>query len=261
MKTFLLLLLPFYLIADNVSLLNLQTTKLNQDFIEPQMVLIKAGSFYFGYDKGELDERPEQNIEIKKDFYIAKYEVTFDEYDKYCEDRGILKPKDNGWGRGNRPVIYVSYEDAKDYARWLSQKSGKRYRLPTEMEWEYALKGETRGKYHFGDNIKKLKQYAWYDKNSFLLGISSRYFGPQIVGQKEPNHNGIYDMHGNVWEWVDSDYTLDHGSKLILDKNFKVLKGGCWASKAWYLRSSKREAEYKDYTSASDGFRLVRDID
>lgn len=247
MKTLLSLLLPLFLFSN--------------DYIEPQMVLIKAGSFYFGSDNAEPDEKPKHLIKLSKPFYMGKYEVTFEEYDKYCEDVGRLKPKDNSWGRGKKPVIYVSFEDAKSYALWLSKKTGKNYRLPTEVEWEYAIKGESTTKYHFGNDLAELKKYAWYDKNSFLLGKDSRFFGPQEVGQKLPNQFGLYDMHGNVWEWVDSDYTLNHNSSLILDENFKVLKGGCWASKAWYLRSSKREFEYRNYTSASDGFRLVRDID
>lgn len=233
----------------------------NQNFIEPQMVLIKSGTFYFGSNIGEPDEKPASLKDIKKPFFIAKFEVTFAEYDLYCEDIGRLKPKDNGWGRGKKPVIYVSFEDAKSYASWLSKKTGKKYRLPTELEWEYALKSDTKSIYHFGDDVKILKKYAWYDKNSFLLGERSRYFGPQEVGQKLPNQNGLYDMHGNVWEWVDSEYTLSHDSEFIIDPNYKVLKGGCWASESWYLRASKREFEYRNYTSASDGFRLVRDID
>lgn len=247
MKTFFLLLLPLYLFS--------------KDYIEPTMVLIKANSFYFGSNSGEADEKPKHLKKIEYDFYISKYEVTFDEYDKYCESIGRLKPNDNGWGRGKKPAIYVSFEDAKSYASWLSNKTGKKYRLPTEYEWEYALKGKTESNYHFGDDKKELENYAWYDKNSFLLGKHSKFFGPQEVGGKLPNQFGLYDMHGNVWEWVDSDYTLDHNSTHTLDKSFKVLKGGCWASKAWYLRSSKREFEYRNYTSASDGFRLVRDID
>ncbi len=225
------------------------------------MVLIKAGSFYFGSDSGDMDERPQHQLKIEKSFYMAKYEVTFEEFDKYTEDIGRVKAKDNGWGRGKKPVIYVSFEDAKHYAAWLSYKTGKKYRLPTEAEWEYAIKGDTKTKYHFGDRLRSLRKYAWFDKNSFDLGESSKYFGPQEVGLKEPNQNGLYDMHGNVWEWVDSEYTLDHKTNMVIDKDYKVLKGGCWASEAKYLRSSEREFEYRNYTSASDGFRLVREID
>ena len=253
MKTFLLLFIPLFLYSNNLISKN--------DYIEPQMVLIKAGGFYFGSDTGDMDEQPKHQVEIKKTFYMAKYEVTFEEFDKYCEDVGRLKPKDNGWGRAKKPVIYVSFEDAKSYAKWLSKKSGKNYRLPTEREWEYALKANTSTKYHFSDTKKDLKKYAWFDKNSFDLGESSKYFGPQPVGLKLPNENGLYDMHGNVWEWVDSEYTLSHKTNMIIDKDYKVLKGGCWASEAKYLRSSSREFEYRNYTSASDGFRLVRDIE
>lgn len=254
MKTILWLLFPLVLFSNNLII-----TK--KDYIEPQLVLIKADSFYFGSDNGDMDEKPKHKVKIDKSFYMGKYEVTFDEYDKYCESVGRRKPKDNGWGRGKKPVIYVSFEDAKSYAKWLSDKTGKKYRLPTEKEWEYALKANSNTKYHFGNNIKSLRKYAWFDKNSFDLGEFSKYFGPQVVGQKLPNQNALFDMHGNVWEWVDSDYTIDHKTNKIIDENYKVLKGGCWASEAVYLRSSEREFEYRNYTSASDGFRLVREVD
>jgi formylglycine-generating enzyme required for sulfatase activity len=226
-------------------------------YIEPHLILIKKGSFYLGNDKNP-SESPKKKIEIKKPFYISKYEVTFEEYDLYCKDNNIMPPNDNGWGRGKKPVIYVSFEDAKNYTKWLSKKTGKKYKLPTEIEWEYAFKSNSTN--NFKQIQKNLKQYAWFDQNSYSLGIKSKYFGPQEVGKKLPNQNKIHDMLGNVWEWCDSDFTIDYTHNKAFKKDYKVLRGGCWASTKEYITPTKREGEDKYYSSASDGFRVVMQI-
>jgi formylglycine-generating enzyme required for sulfatase activity len=127
-------------------------------------------------------------------YSIGKYPVTFEEYDYFCEATGREKPSDEGWGRGRRPVINVTAYDAEAYCEWLSKVTGKFYRLPTENEWEYACRGGSDGEYCFGDDVSQLVDYAWYSDNS--EGKT------HPVGEKKPNNYGLYDMHGNVWEWT-----------------------------------------------------------
>jgi len=160
-----------------------------------EMVLIPAGEFMMGLDSGDSDERPFHKVYLDT-YYIDKYEVTFEQYDKFCEatDRG--KPGDNDWGRGNMPVINVTWNDAVAYAEW----AGKR--LPTEAEWEKACRAGSTGKYCFGDSESELGDYAWY------YGNSGNKTHP--VGQKKPNKWRIYDMHGNVWEWCSDWYKKNY---------------------------------------------------
>jgi formylglycine-generating enzyme required for sulfatase activity len=133
-------------------------------------------------------------VTFAKPFAIGKYEVTFAEYDRFAEATGVNKPNDEGWGRGSRPVINVSWEDARKYASWLSGETGKSYRLPTEAEWEYATRAGTETPWSFGDKASDLGKYAWYTDNS------NRQTQP--VGQKLSNPYGLHDLHGNASEWT-----------------------------------------------------------
>ncbi|MEA2019918.1 MAG: formylglycine-generating enzyme family protein, partial [Campylobacterota bacterium] len=182
-------------------------------------------------------------------YQMAKYTVTFKEYDKYCKDRNKTKPDDRGWGRENRPAIYVSWNDAKEYAAWLSKKTNKTYRLPSEEEWEYCCKAGTTTKYSFGDDEKELDKYAWYDKNSYDKGSDHKDYGTHPVGEKLPNPWGLFDMHGNVWEWCE-DWCDS-------DQDRKVLRGGSWVNGAGNLRSFIRNWFNPTVTFSDVGFRLV----
>jgi len=189
---------------------------------EPEMVLIPAGTFQMGSNDGYDDEKPVHTVSVKS-FWMSKYETTFEEYDVFASATGRSKPSDEGWGRGKRPVIYVSWQDAVAYAEWLSKKTGKAYRLPTEAEWEYAARGGSTTKWHFGNDESRLGEYAWYDGNS----------GKQThaVGQKKPNDFGLYDMAGNVQEWTCSEYG-DYGdgkdAKCASGGDMRQLRGCSW---------------------------------
>jgi formylglycine-generating enzyme required for sulfatase activity len=182
---------------------------------------------------------------------IDMFQLTFAEYDKYCEINKTEKPSDEGWGRGRRPVINVSWEDAKMYTEWLNQFLGKGviYALPEEKDWETAcnngkaLKNE-KPNWHFGDDENQLKDYAWYDENS------ERKTHP--VGEKKPNEIGLYDMYGNVWEWSKNWYNEE--------KDAKVLRGGSWFDLADYTRSAYRSSFYPSIRNYDVGFRLLRTL-
>ncbi len=135
------------------------------------------------------------------DFYLGKYEVTFKEYDQFCEEDNRRKPDARGWGRDNRPVINVSWNDADAFCKWLSKKSGKKYHLPTEAEWEYAARAGGKGghKYPWGNDAPDEKRCN-FNNNS----------GTVSVGQYSPNGLGLYDMAGNVWEWCSDWYSKDY---------------------------------------------------
>ena len=202
-----------------------------------------------------------QFVKMLDDIYPYKmnpYQTTFEEYDKYCEDKNTVQPKDNGWGRGKRPVINVSWEDATAYAKWLSAKATKEegkkveYRLPTEDEWYLACNVGVKTKWHFGDDEKLLKEYAWYDKNSYDLGKGHKDYGTHIVGTRKPNVLDLYDMHGNVWEWCEDWYDED--------KDTKVLRGGSWSSNSYDTLSSDRGWVVPTDSSYVVGFRLQRTL-
>ena len=222
-------------------------------------IYLHTNSYEMGSKDGYDDEKPVHTITFDYDFAIAKYPVTFAEYYLYCEDTGVKKPDDRGWGRGNRPVINVSWQDAKAYCDWLSKKSGKKYRLPTEAEWEYACRAKTTTKWSFGGDESKLKEYAWYNKNS-----NSK---THEVGLKKPNDWGLYDMHGNVWEWCEDDWEDNYNSTprdgsahKNKKRGSKVLRGGSWVIDADYSRSAYRDDWVGDYRNGYVGFRLLRTL-
>ncbi|MBL8251975.1 MAG: formylglycine-generating enzyme family protein [Candidatus Competibacter sp.] len=201
----------------------------------------------------------QHDVEIKP-FAIGKYTVTFEEYDHFTEATGQNRPDDEGWGRGRQPVINVSWPDAIAYAEWLSQQTDLTYRLPTEAEWEYACRAGTTTAYHFGASIKE--DQANY-KHGFL-GLASKK--TLKVGQYPANAWGLHDMHGNVWELIDSEYDVDYrGAELrgISDPNSdssRVLRGGSWDLEPSRLRSAAREWVGLRFRGNNCGFRVVRTL-
>ncbi len=166
----------------------------------PTTKKISAGKFKIGNNDpyGTQNERPAVEVEVDE-FEIGETPITFDQYDEFCEATDREKPSDEGWGRGNRPVININWHDAQAYCAWLSQVTGDEYRLPTEVEWEYACRAGTTTRFFFGDNKEDLTDYAVFDTEK-----------TEPVGTKDPNAWGLYDMLGNVWEWTSSPYTPDY---------------------------------------------------
>ena len=231
-----------------------------EEIIKNQEAIIPTSKhFQMGSNNGDDDEKPVHEVVINYDFEIAKYPVTFEEYDLFCEDTGRKKPDDKGWGRGKRPVINISWNDAKAYCKWISEKTGENYRLPTEAEWEFACRAGTTTKWSFGDDKKELEKYAWYNKNS------GRKTHP--VGEKLPNPWGLYDMHGNVWEWCEDDYVdnyentpRDGSANEKGEQKYKVLRGGSWDLNANGSRSAYRYRLYPGFRLINVGFRLLRTL-
>jgi hypothetical protein len=180
-----------------------------------------------------------------KQFAIGRYEVTFEEYDQFVKFTGRRSPPDEGWGRGDRPVSSVSWEDAVAYAKWLAKTSGKNYRLPTGDEWEYAASSGGKDEQWSGtSHAAELSDYAWYKDNSNDK--------TQPVGRKKPNSLGLHDMSGNVWEWVQDCWPGDC--------RFRVVRGGSWNNSPEVLGLSFRFRAYPDGRNSLIGFRLAQDV-
>jgi formylglycine-generating enzyme required for sulfatase activity len=228
----------------------------------PEMVVVPAGEFMMGWpetEKGYSDnEGPQHKVMISRPFAVARFELTFAEWDA-CADRGDC-PRDipaSGSRRARLPVINVGWDDARSYVAWLSKITGKPYRLLSEAEWEYAARAGTTTRYSFGDDEAELDQYAWYSGNSINR--------VHPVGQKAPNAFGLFDMHGNVWEWVGDCYHDDYGGAPVNGAAWtaggchtRVLRGGSWNNSPGLLRVAKRLGASTVEQNDTLGFRVGR---
>jgi formylglycine-generating enzyme required for sulfatase activity len=232
--------------------------------VPPLMVEIPGGSFQQGdVEKlGESWRNPVRSVTIKP-FKLAQYEVTFEEYDRFAIAEGKPLPADQDWGRGRRPVINVSWDDAKAYAEWLSQATGTRYRLPTESQWEYAARSGAKQEVWAGTSEEsQLGEYAVFINNSGNRTAE--------VGGKTSNRLGLYDVSGNVWEWVadcwhDNYKDAPPDGSAWLDANGgncqrRVLRGGSWDNSPEFLRVSYRIWDDADNRYGDIGFRLAQDL-
>ena len=235
----------------------------------PEMVVLPAGRFQMGdlsADRsGDSDERGSRAVTIGRPIAMGRYEVTFAEYQRFATAAGVEIPKTKqNWGRGRRPVINVSWNDARDYAQWLSVQTGKSYRLPTEAEWEYAARAGTSTRYSWGDEIGRNRA------NCGGCGSKWDWEKTAPVGNFAANVFGLHDMHGNVWEWVE-DCWHDNYRGAPSDASAwtagcdgpsrrAVVRGGSWYDLKQDLRSASRSALRPGNRTSYVGFRLVQDL-
>lgn len=241
-----------------------QASAARQSF-EPVMVRIGGGSFTMGTRVGgNYDERPVRTVKVAA-FDLGKYEVTFSQYDTFARATGRALPKDHGWGRGNRPVINVSWNDAKDYIRWLNRNTAGGYRLPSEAEWEYAAQAGSRGDWSFSGDDSKLCKFG-NGVASISKACQESFSNTAPVGSFLPNRNGLHDVHGNVWEWVEDCWHKNYDGAPRTAKAWvgsgscttRVLKGGSWYDGSYQMRSSKRHKGAKATRRHTIGFRIAR---
>jgi len=227
----------------------------------PEMIVVPAGSFMMGSPSTEdgrwNDEGPQQRITFDEPFALARYPVTFEEYDAFCDATGREKPDDNGWGRGRKPVINVSWNDAQAYCDWLSAETGEPYHLPSEAAWEYACRAGTQTRYHWGNEWSSEKANGDRSQDRTT-----------DVGSYAPNVLGFQDMHGNVLEWCADIWNSSHegaapdGSARQVSQHasaaYRVLRGGSWGGYARNCRSAYRNGHATDNRDVGIGFRPAR---
>ncbi|HQL69975.1 MAG TPA: SUMF1/EgtB/PvdO family nonheme iron enzyme [Bacteroidales bacterium] len=229
-----------------------------------ELALVEGGTFNMGSPSSELNRNQDEVLHsvFVNEFYISRHEITFEQYDVFCTSTGRKKPLDNDWGRQNRPVINVTWNDANDFCIWLTKNTGRKYRLPTEAEWEYACRAESESEFYFGSCLSS--DEANYNANfPYMNCIAGKYlFKTNPVGSYRPNKLNLFDMHGNVKEWCSDwfgEYSLTNLSNPQgpQDGTFKVNRGGSWYDHARYCRSACRNAKRLDSYDNNLGFRIV----
>jgi len=254
---------------------------LERECAAPLMAIVPAGCFKMGSppkESGRYErESPQHKVCIAARFAMGVYPVTFEEYDCFADNTRRRRPRDEGWGRGNRPVINVSWNDAQAYCVWLSEQTGQRYRLPSEAEWEYACRAGTDTPFHFGVGLTT-KQANFDGRDTDNGSDNRRYRGKTLpVGSLIPNAFDLYDMHGNVWEWCQDGWHDDYmgapsdgssweersrlswifGSCVL---GARVLRGGSWEDSAWNCRAAARSFDDPDLRYHNIGFRVCRSV-
>lgn len=239
-----------------------------------QMVHLPKGKFLMGSNE-DYSEEPGHAVNINYEFEIGKFPVTLEEYMIFVEDTNSYYPEwleerskynikdgiDDHYKNINQhlnaPIVGVSWYDSMAYCKWLSEKTNNNYRLPTEAEWEYACRANTKDIWSFGDYEEDINDYVIYNRNSNSQA--------EAVGSKLPNPWGLYDMHGNVWEWclddwVDDYYDTPRDGTAYKNENSsnQVVRGGSWVNVDVETRSAFRDYRNPNDRSNSNGFRLIR---
>lgn len=226
------------------------------------MVVVPAGSYRMGSENSH-SERPVHTVTIGAPFAVGRHEVTFAQWDACVRSGGCPRggANDEGWGRGNRPVINVSWDDAQSYVRWLSEKTKKPYRLLSESEWEYAARAGTETAYSWGDEIGVGRANC--------DGCGNRHDNEQTapVGSFAANGWGLHDMHGNVFEWVEDCLNDGYGGApadgsawLSGNCSGRVLRGGSWLDLPSGLRAAIRSGIATGIRISILGFRVARTL-
>ncbi|MGB1238749.1 MAG: SUMF1/EgtB/PvdO family nonheme iron enzyme [Pseudomonadales bacterium] len=249
--------------SDGPEPLSVFRDELNDGQFGPDMVVIEASNFLMGDIQGVGDdnEKPVHPVALKQKFALSRFEVTFAQYDFFAQQTNRPLPSDEGWGRGEQPVINVTWSDARAYTRWLSQQTDLPYRLPTEAEWEFAARAGTETAYWWGDDVRP----GYAHCSDCESGIGSRQ--PAPVGSLKPNPWGLYDMNGNVDEWVDDCYSDNYANApkdgvpgVRSSCQYRAMRGGSWFDINRLVRSSSRYRHPPNTKRNAWGFRVALDV-
>ncbi len=267
-----------------------------------EMVLIPAGSFVMGDDSALDDQKPAHKVTINKPFYLGKYEVTVEQFRRFVEATGYVTDAEKGTGfqgafgwnpetmefkmneeyswrstgfpqSDAHPVVNVSWNDAMEFCKWLSREEGNTYRLPTEAEWEYACRAGTTTRYSHGDapegsakvgNIADAAFEAQFPELKGVIQASDGYAYTSPAGSFLPNPFGLYDMHGNVWEWCADWYDPEYYAKSPANDprgpatgDERVYRGGGWFNCTRGCRSASRSGSQPENRNLTLGFRVA----
>lgn len=228
----------------------------------PELVVVPAGNFLMGDVSGTglPNERPAHQVAIPYAFAVGMYEITYAQWD-VCFSEGACShsPTDDNWGRGNRAVAYVNWADAAEYIDWISDKTGKPYRLLTEAEWEFVTRAGTTTSYPWGDDLGS--------GNAVCLSCNVGSVMTIEVGQLPPNQFGIYDTVGSQKEWVQDCWNAtyegsptDGSARIVGDCTRHAVRGGAWYDSARFLRSASRAGAIAEERIPIIGFRVARDL-
>jgi formylglycine-generating enzyme required for sulfatase activity len=230
----------------------------------PELVVIPAGRFEMGdlWGGGDPDERPVRELTLMRSFALGRYELTFEEYERFCRATGQAVPDDSGFGRGRHPVVNTTFQNALAYVLWLGQQTGKRYRLPSEAEWEYAARGGTLTRFWWGDEPEAGRA------NCGGCGTAWDGEGTAPVGRLPANPFGLFDVLGNLWELTADCYhnsyeglVSDGRAHLYRDCGKRVIRGGSWVVPPRELRAANRWRVEAVAPSDEIGFRVARDLE
>jgi len=234
--------------------------RLQDGSVGPAMVEIPAGQFLMGSDRNVLkqDEQPVHRVELKR-FYAGRYEVTFEEYDFFAQATGRTLPDDQGWGRGHRPVINVTWDDAGAYAAWLSEQTGANYRLPTEAEWEYAAGAGNNSLYWWGYKLGENQA------NCYNCGVKWAGERTAPVGLFKANPFGLHNTAGNAMEWIQDCYSSNYVDASASGRAWtvtlckqRVVRGGAYSKSGMSMRTTERNRQAPSSQLSALGFRVVR---
>lgn len=227
----------------------------------PPFKKVATGSYLMGSNR--YSEKPQHYVKINREFFLTISEITFDDYDKFCVETNRPFPNNSGWGRGDRPVINVSWHDAQAYAKWLTEQTGITYRLPSESEWEWAAGSGTNTLYNWGNRFKINMANC---KKCSKTEPSNR---TTPVRNFPPNQFGFHDMSGNVWEWV-QDCWVENYRNAPEDQSVRqvsgkcgnyTIRGGAWNSSKRHITTTARLGIWAGAKSNYIGFRLVRETE
>ncbi|MBX7240116.1 MAG: formylglycine-generating enzyme family protein [Bacteroidia bacterium] len=217
-----------------------------------EMIAIEKGAFYMGSEEGNKDELPVHSV-WTDNFYLSKYEVTVGQWKIYCKETGresVLFPGGSSDWNNDLPVSGVTWYEATDFCKWLSEKTGLNYRLPAEAEWEYAARGGNLAENKRYSGGSDANQLAWYNENSMLMA--------HPVGMKKPNALGLYDMSGNVYEWCLDIYGPYEDASAESGENKRIIRGGSFAKSSSFVRIANRSSFDPARRNAEIGFRIAR---